>query len=420
MERKLTEKASNMLFVTCWLMYAIICMTKNAFSSSMAAIVEEGLFTKFLAGTINAGYYIFYGGAQLFLVKLVDKVSPIKLINISFVGAIISMLGFIFAKNFLTMFILWSLTGFLQFATWPATIRIIAQYLVPSHRGKAMVYIAFAFCLGTLANYAVSALVLSFANWRTLFLIFLGVILITMMVWIIITRKTIPILERVEDRETIPARKEKDNQSGNTWKIFWASGIVYMLVPSFVRTMMDTGLKSWVPTMIMESYDGISPSFATLMTTVLLLVNLSGICIVNMVYPKRIKSEALCFALCFVMALPCTLLLLLTGRVPMGVVVVLLTVVTTFMYAGHQLINVIIPAKFAAMSLSGGVASILNAVASFGAVAANLGFGFLADRYGWNITIISWNIMAVIATIFGLLSVKMWDKFKNTSKINSK
>ena len=104
----------------------------------------------------------------------------------------------------------------------------------------------------------------------------------------------------------------------------------------------------------------------------------------------------------------------------MGVVVVLLTVVTTFMYAGHQLINVIIPAKFAAMSLSGGVASILNAVASLGAVAANLGFGFLADRYGWNITIISWNIMAVIATIFGLLSVKMWDKFKNTSKINSK
>ena len=195
------------------------------------------------------------------------------------------------------------------------------------------------------------------------------------------------------------------------WKVFWASGIILMLVPSFARTMLDMGLKSWVPTMITESYDGISPGFASLMTTILLLVNLSGIYIVNAIYPKKIKSEALCFALCFALALPFTLLLLLTGKVPVGVVVVLLTLLTTVMYSGHQLINVIIPSKFASMNMSGGVASILNAIASFGAVAANFGFGFLADNFGWTATIMSWNIMAVLATIFGLLAVGKWNKF---------
>ena len=55
------EKASIMLLVACWLLYAIISMTKNAFGASMASIVGEGLFTKSLAGTINAGYYVFYG-----------------------------------------------------------------------------------------------------------------------------------------------------------------------------------------------------------------------------------------------------------------------------------------------------------------------------------------------------------------------
>ncbi len=406
------EKASLLLFAACWFMYAIVSMTKNAFGASIASIVGEGLFTKSLAGTINAGYYIFYGGAQLLLVKLVDKVSPVKLINMSLIGALISMAGFAIAKDFWTMLVLWSITGLLQFAIWPGVIRIIAQYLLPSHRGKAMVYIAFAYCSGMLLNYAIASIVLSVTNWRMLFWIFLGVIIITTVMWIVMTKKTIPVLEKIEHKEQMPLKKqETQEKQESTWKIFWASGIIFMLVPSFARTMLDMGLKSWVPTMITESYTGISPGFASLMTTILLIVNLSGIYIVNAVYPKKIKSEALYFSLCFAVSLPFTLLLLLTGKIQVGVVVVLLTILTTFMYSGHQMINVIIPSKFAVMNMSGGVASVLNAIASFGAVAANFGFGFLADNFGWTATIMSWNIMTVLATVFGLMSVRKWNKF---------
>lgn len=406
------EKASLLLFAACWFMYAIVSMTKNAFGASIASIVGEGLFTKSLAGTINAGYYIFYGGAQLLLVKLVDKVSPVKLINMSLIGALISMAGFAIAKDFWTMLVLWSITGLLQFAIWPGVIRIIAQYLLPSHRGKAMVYIAFAYCSGMLLNYAIASIVLSVTNWRMLFWIFLGVIIITTVMWIVMTKKTIPVLEKIEHKEQMPLKKqETQEKQESTWKIFWASGIIFMLVPSFARTMLDMGLKSWVPTMITESYTGISPGFASLMTTILLIVNLSGIYIVNAVYPKKIKSEALYFSLCFAVSLPFTLLLLLTGKIQVGVVVVLLTILTTFMYSGHQMINVIIPSKFAVMNMSGGVASVLNAIASFGAVAANFGFGFLADNFGWTATIMSWNIMTVLAALFGLMSVKKWNKF---------
>ncbi len=409
------EKASLVLFAACWFMYAIVSMTKNAFGASMASIVGEGLFTKSLAGTINASYYIFYGGAQLFLVKMVDRVSPVKLINMALLGALISMVGFAMADNFWVMLVLWSVTGFLQFAIWPAVIRIIAQFLLPSHRGKAMVYIAFAYCVGMLSNYAVASIVLKLSSWRMIFWIFLGVIIITTVIWIILTRKTIPILEKHIVEDTAPVTENKKEKTAGTWKILLSSGIILLLVPSFVRTMMDMGLKSWVPTMITEIYD-VSPSFASMLTTILLLINLGGIYIVNAVHPKYIKSEALCFALCFIIALPFTLLLILTGKIPVGMVVVLLTLVTTFMYSGHQLINVIIPSKFAKMNLSGGVASILNAIASFGAVAANFGFGYLADNFGWTATIMSWNIMAVLAATFGLLSVKQWNRFMKNSE----
>ena len=62
------QKMSRMLFFVCWFVYAVICMTKNAFGASMVSIIGEGFLTKSLAGTINASYYVFYGGAHKSLV----------------------------------------------------------------------------------------------------------------------------------------------------------------------------------------------------------------------------------------------------------------------------------------------------------------------------------------------------------------
>ena len=404
------QKMSRTLFFVCWIVYAVICMTKNAFGASMVSIIGEGFLTKSLAGTINASYYVFYGGAQLIFVKLVDRVSSVKLINMSLFGALISMIGFAVADNFYVMLVLWSLTGLLQFAVWPAVIRIMSEYLVPEHRGKAMIYIAFAYCTGMLANYGAAALILKFSGWRMIFNVFFILLVATTLLWIITAKKTVPMLENNTDTRKSMQKVEDNGKKESTWKILVSSGIVLMLVPSLIRTMMDMGLKSWVPTMITENY-GTSPSFASALTTILLLVNLSGIYIVNFVYPRFIKNEAVCFGLCFVISLPFTLLLLKTGVIPVGVAVLLLTLVTTFMYSGHQLINVIIPSKFAAMNMSGGVASLLNAVASFGAVIATFGYGYLAENFGWTATIMSWSIMATVAAVFAFMSSGLWKKF---------
>ena len=404
------QKASRALFVVCWIVYAIVCMTKNAYSASMVSIIDEGFLTKSLAGTINAAYYIFYGGAQLLLVKLVDKVSPVKLINMALLGALVSMVGFAVADNFYVMLLLWSFTGLLQFAIWPAVIRIMSEYLVPEHRGKAKIYIAFAYCTGMLANYAAASVILKFSGWRMIFNIFFVLLVATLLLWIITARKTTPVLEETARASVNRVSYRNKQESKGTWKILFSSGIALLLIPSFIRTMMDMGVKNWVPTLITESY-GTSPSFSSTLTTLLLLVNLSGIFIVNLVCPRFIKNEAVCFGLCFVVSLPFTLLLLLTGKIPVLVAVLLLTLVTTLMYSGHQLINVIIPSKFASMNLSGGVASILNAVASFGAVAASFGYGYLAENYGWTVTIMSWSIMAVIAMVFSFVSAGRWKRF---------
>lgn len=406
---KSEERASYTLLAACWIVYALISMTKSTYSASIASIIQDGLFSKSMAGIINAGFYLFYGGAQIFGARCIDRISPVYLINAALIGTTVSLFAMPFFASFSAMLIFWSFAGLMQFAIWPATLRIIAEYLLPSHKGRGMVFIAFSYCSGSIASYLMASAVLKIGNWKILFVLTALILISALILWTIFAKRAMDILE--DFKEYVPKEEDKEKASNkDTWKIIFVSGVVFLLVSTFIRTMMDAGLKSWVPTMITENYN-VSPSFANMLTTVLVIVNISGVFIVNRLYPLYIKNAVTAFSLCFIASLPLTLLLLLTGKIPVAVIVLLLTAITTFMYSGHQLINVIIPSQFAHLHMSGSVAAISNAVASFGAVAASFGFGYLADNFGWSVTIASWSVLSFIAAVFCIFAIKPWAKF---------
>lgn len=411
------DRASWTLFIVCFIVYTIISMTKNAYSASIAAIIDEGIFNKSQAGIINSGFYLFYGGAQLLGVKLVDKTSPMILIGISLIGSAITSILMAYCHSFIAMLIIWSLCGLFQFAIWPAVIRILAEYLIPPHRKQAMSYIAFAYCIGMLANYAGASLILNFFNWRTLFLINTVILAVSFIVWTLVSAKTSKTLEEANAtykalRYSEPTDKGNANKPVNVnfFKLMLTSGLFFIMVPAFVRCTLDLGVKSWVPTMIMENY-GVSASFATILTTILIITNLFGVFITNFLYPKRVPNAVAALGVIFTASLLPTILLLFVGKIPVAFIVLFLIITTTLMYAGNQILTVIIPSFFSKYNRTGGVAGILNAIASFGAVIASFAFGCLAENYGWNTTITSWIILNAIAMLFCFIAISIWRKF---------
>ncbi len=413
-EEKNLRKASGLLFVACWIVYAVLCLTKNAFGSAIASIVQEGFMTKSQSGIVNGAYYITYGGAQLLLAKLVDKVSPTKMMHTALFAAFLSMAGFMLATSYPVMLILWALTGILQFASWPATIRIISQYMIPEMRGKAMISIAFCYCFGTMVNSLSASVILNFWGWRTIFGFSMVVVLLVWLIFWYLSEKTIHTLEKsvVGHHTPLVSHKKKQGHKKSTKniKIMFLSGIMIMLIPGFVRAALDTGLKAWVPTLIVEKY-GVSSSFASLLTTMLMFVNLSGVFLANWIYPKLVKNEVMGMVVLFGLAAPCLILLTKIGAFSVWIAVILLTVITTFMYGGNQIINIKMSTRFAALNMSGGVAATLNGSACMGIVVANMGFGYLADRFDWNVTIWIWVALAVIGGITSYLAMRRWVRF---------
>jgi len=411
-----TKRASLVLFITSWIIYAVVSMTKTAYSASIASIVAEGLFDKSQAGVINASFFFFYGTAQLVGAKLVDKIKPSRLVNMTLIGTAIASLGMAFSKSFVMLLVFWSFSGLIQFAIWPAILRIITEFLHPDHTFSAMSAISFCYCGGMLLNYLFASVVLAISRWQMLFILSAVILAVTFVFWRVVVAKTKDACVTLhyeyqkhlydDKRETPTAQK-----SHSFSKVLVSSGLLLLLIPSFIRTSLDVGVKAWVPTMITESYAGISPSFASVLTTVIVFVNLGGIFIAGILYPRVTKNSFFASGLCFLIAVPFTVALLFIGKIPVAPVVIFLAIITTMMYAAHQLIDVVIPAHFAKYGYSGSVASIVNAIASYGAVVANILFGVVAQNFGWSVTIVFWIAFAVIAFVLCAVASPMWKRF---------
>lgn len=400
------KRASMILFISCFFVYAVVCMTKSAYASSIASILSEELFDKTKAGLINSGFYLFYGAAQLLFLRVVDRFSPVRLISITLIGTVFSLIFMALSNSFVLMLFFWCFCGLIQFAVWPAVVRLIGEYLHPEHQDKARVYIAFSYCTGMLLSYLFSSVLLRFARWTAIFWSLSLLCLLSLVAWKIVTDKTLPALSSITKAQKVSDTADTNalHPQKNTLKLLTSSGLLLLLVPACLRSSLDLGVKSWVPTMIVENYD-VSISFANALTTALIFINLAGVFIAGFMYPKRIKNVTLAFALCFLFSLPFTALLLWVGKVSVLTVVLSLAVITTLMYAGHQLINVIIPSFFIKTGKAGSISAILNAFASFGAVIANFLFGYLAESHGWSVTTASWIVIIVVALLFSLLAV---------------
>lgn len=416
------EKVSWFIFITSFTVYAIISMTKNAYSASIASIVAENIFTKSQAGVINSGFYLFYGAGQLVFFKQIEKFSASKYVIITLLSTIVCILGMAVFNNFFCMLFFWCLCGLIQFAIWPVMLRIVSEYVLPEHKTKAMTLISFSYCTGALFNYLLAAIVLKVSGWQTLFFVSAFILAVCLVLWIIIFRSLQKPLDKIKkiNTEIIKQQLEKTTQTNNSksdntfFKLLLSSGVLLLLMSAFLRNFLDFGLKTWIPTMIVESYEGVSTSFANMLTTILIFINLGGVFFANFLYPKRIKNCVAAYGVTFLISVPATVMLLATGKIDVLVVVLLLSLITTMMYSGHQFQNVLIPSYFAKYNSVGSVAALLNAVASFGIVVSGIVFGVLAENFGWIGTIISWIVISIVATVFTFAAAPLWKRF--TSK----
>lgn len=403
------KKISRRFFWLLWLLYAVVYMTKSCYSAAMASIVSEGILTKSQTGLINAAFYGVYAPLQIVGGIFADKYNPERMIKIGLVGAGVSNLIIFLNQNYYVMLVTWVFNAIIQFALWPSVFKIISSQLEPEYRTKGIYYISFSATFGLILSYLVAAVV---SKWQYNFIISALVLFGYAVLFHVVDMKV--------EKYMVPDTTLKVKQFGvdekkvniSAWKLFLTSGFVCLVVVTALRTIVCNSVKTLSATLLMESYEQISPSIGNLLNIIIIIAGLMGTFIVNQfIYPRLIKHEVLAsFVLGCVAIIP-IIVMSFVGEISLAVFVVALSVASLILN-GEGIIMSRCSAAFARYGKNGVAAGVNNSASAVAFMIQNYVVVAVADHSGWKSVIYLWIVLLVFAGIFLTIAMPLWTKFK--------
>ena len=403
-------KKSKLLIIALWLVYASSYFIRTCYAASIAAIVDEGIFTKGQVGLIGTAFFICYGVGQLISGLLGDKVNPFAMIIFGSASGAVSCFAMAFADSLILLLIIWAANGFFQSMLWSPILRIYSETVDKDLSKKAILHIALSLPIGTICAYLISTVIIKYYNWKYVFVCGGICILAASLLIICLTLYIKNDIEKVRNQNALADSPVNEKSKSGILSLAAVSGLFIIMIPSFLHGMMRDGITNWVPTMIGETY-GVSPSFSVFLTILLPIFNAFGAYAVTPLYKKLGENEMKTAGITGALALIPLISLLFMNKMPVYVIIVLLAFTTSIMYALNYLIISPVPVRFSKYSATSGISGILNSAAHIGGAVSSYGFGAAAEGFGWNFVVIIWIVSAFLTFAFSLLSNMKWKKF---------
>lgn len=404
-----SDAQGKTLYLLSWLAYASAYIGRYNYSAVMGAITAENSLSLSAAGAVSTGYFICYAVGQIVFGLLSQSVSPYATILLGLCGSGLCNLG---AGAFSTSFmgLLWGANGLFQAMIWPPIVRLFAESMPLERQKRACVSINSTTPAGTLAAYALSAVLLQFADWHHVFFSCGGLLLgMAAVFWL----GAAPLRRATAYAPQPEFQKQKG--AGNGPAALLAAGLGAMLLPVLLHGGLKDGVTNWVPSMIQSNF-GISPAFSAAAAMALPLVNLSGAYLSGWLNEHCTHNELKTAGVLFALASVCLLALPLAMRTSLLLAVLLLAVTTASMLGVNTMFINVIPVKAGRHGGASMLSGTLNAVTYLGAAAATWGIGAAAEGCGWNAVFLLWLGMALLALLVSALLAGRWGEYLKSSE----
>ena len=406
------KRASLILVIVCFLTYTVIGLTRNAYGAAIVSIINDGYFTKSAAGIIATSFNITYCISQIVGSYFVDKISPFKIILFGAVVTVFANITMSLKPDYWTIFIARGICGIAQFGVWPSLLRILSEYVNEDHRHTWRYILPLGVTAGSVLSYLGAALI---TQWRGLFTLSYISMAVMTVVFIITTvyvdKKAVTVTREVNISEVISKYQNSEStQNINVFKLLASSGVFLLVIPIFAKSLISGGILSWLPTIIMESYN-VSPAISSTMTTISTCVNLGAVVWVILIYPRVFKLQTTAMGMMFLFMLPFFGVSVFIGKLPMIMIVAFITIANTFVGALNQFCTVEIPGAYTKYNKSGMVAGLINSICTLSAVISSWLWGKMADSFAWNVIIAVWTGLTLVSMFSCFAATPLWKKF---------
>lgn len=410
------KKASAAVLCICFIAYTIIAFARNAYTAAVPGIIAEGIFTKVDVGTINSSFFLTYGAVQIFGSFLTDKIAPFKIILLGLLGTVVANIAMAVSPTYTVIFIARAASGVAQFGTWPALLKIVAEYVNKDYRRSAMYIMPLGMQAGYILSYLVAAVVLTYGKWKDLFTISYILLAVVSVIFVIVFSYAKKIEVKAPAVERKPDSADTHKEKGSGIGLLISSGALILIIPIFAKSLIESSVTSWFPTMIMESYSA-SAGVSSALTVIVTCAGFLAVFCVAFFYPRIFKTHTVAVGVFFAMIIPMAAILMFIGKIPLAVAMLAIVIIAVLKSAIHQFFTVEIPAVYTMYNKAGTVAGIINAVACLASVVSGVLYGYLAENFDWNITALSWGALALFGVAFSFIQTPMWKRFlKKTHK----
>lgn len=414
-KRKLVDHKAVLLFWwVAWGAYTFNFFGRYNFIACISDMSQNYGYPKSALGMMASVLFLSYGIGQLFAGILGERFSPIWLVFVGIEASACLNLLFAFQNQILPMTIIIALNGFAQSLTWPPIMRLCADRLTSQQCVKTCVNMFTTGPVGTLVSFALCAVLVQRFSWRACFIVAFCISSCAACLWVIGMKRAEKLAEKegiLEEHDTLLKQPETDaKSSGRFMTIILSSGLLLMIVATWICGLLREGITTWMPTFLAEKFSvGASSSIG--LTTVLPVINFAGIYLAKYLHQRFFQNEMKTAAAFFGFTTMVVLCILFAGEASIVLAILLLSAVVSAMSGVGVLFAGLVPLYFKSAGRVATIVGVLNASASLGSACAGFLLGSIAERAGWGWNYRIWILSAGIGAILCVLGIGRWKRF---------
>ena len=404
------------LYLLLSFLYFVSYITRLSFSATMTEMISVGVLNKEQAGLIGSALFLTYALGQIVSGLLSDRFSPYGIVGVGLGITVACNLLMSVVRDPAWMVVLGGANGFAQALFWPPILGIMAKFLDGEQYAKGILWVSAAAHVATVLIYVIVPVLLLWFDWRSAFLFAVAVALLFGVLWFVgypAIRRRLSAREMAELAPDTSLEKEIDNRG--LIRVLAASGAFVLLIPTVLHGFLKDGIQSWMPTFFTEVFH-MDASLAILSNVLLPVFSFLAVMLATELYNRvfrNLAKEAL--ALFGAITVLCALLgVFFEGS---AVVCLILAALITGCIHGVNLMFIsYMPRFFRETGRVSTVSGICNACTYIGSTLSSYGVAWVAERFGWQMALLSWGALALVGVILCATVTKKWANFAAKSE----
>lgn len=399
MQKLSTKRDVNFLAFLFALTYMVSYITRINYGAIIVEMESATGFSKSMLSLAVTGSFITYGVGQIISGIIGDKISPKRLVSYGLCLTVLMNVFIPLCNNPYLMCAVWCINGFAQSFMWPPLVRLMTTLLTAEDYKSTTAKVSWGSSFGTILVYLLSPVLISLFNWKAVFWFSAICGAVMIFVWNKFSYEV----------GTVKRQKSEQVVSNDKKYSLLTPLMIFIMVAIIFQGMLRDGVTTWMPSYIKDTYK-LGNEISILTGVVLPIFSILCFQLAAKLYIKKLTNPLTCAAVFFGIGVVSALGIYLFTGTSAICSVIFSALITGGMHGVNLMLICMLPQYFENSGKVSTVSGVINSCTYIGSALSTYGIALLSEKLGWDFTLLSWFVIALLGMIICFAWKNSWKK----------